>query len=138
MCKLTAVPTLLDKVCEESRTSIAVVRLLLEVTTFLEELPPSTCDDKCPLSGSIIPLMPPCINNPMSKPVFTKKFQQLKLLIGTLRLNLKNKVLCPIVSIESNLSLSDLDPTGNMNCKKIILFAVVSSSPGLLCFVASY
>jgi hypothetical protein len=82
--------------------------------------------------------MPPCINNPMSKPVFTKKFQQLKLLIGTLRLNLKNKVLCPIVSIESNLSLSDLDPTGNMNCKKIILFAVVSSSPGLLCFVASY
>ncbi len=51
--------------------------------------------------------------------------------------NFKNKVLCPIVSIESNLSLRDLDPTGNMNCKKKILFAVVSSSPGLLCFVAS-
>jgi hypothetical protein len=41
------------------------------------------------------------------------------------------------MSIESNLSLRDLDPTGNMNCKKIILFAVVSSSLGLLCFVAS-
>jgi len=51
--------------------------------------------------------------------------------------NFKKKVLCPIVSIESNLSLRDLDPTGNMNFKKIILFAVVSSSPGLLCFVAS-
>ncbi len=48
-------------------------------------------------------------------------------------MNIKNKVLCPIVSIESNLSLRDLDPTGNMNCKKIILFAVVSSSLGLLC-----
>ncbi len=35
-------PTLLDKVCEESRTSIEVVHLLLEMTTFLEELPSST------------------------------------------------------------------------------------------------
>ncbi len=86
VCKLTAVPTLLDKVCEESRTCIEVVCLLLEMTTFLEEPPPRKCDDKCPLSGSIIPLMPPCINNPMSKPVFTKKIQQPKLLIGTLRL----------------------------------------------------
>jgi hypothetical protein len=83
---ITAVPTLLDKVCEESRTSIEVVHLLLEMTTFLEELPSSTCVDKCPLSGAIIPLMPPCINNPMSKTVFTKKFQQPKLLIVTLRL----------------------------------------------------
>jgi len=35
-------PTLLDKVCEESKTSIEVVHLLLEMTTFLEELPSST------------------------------------------------------------------------------------------------
>jgi hypothetical protein len=67
-------PTLLDKVCEECRTSIEVVHLLLEMNTFLEELPPRTRDDKCPLFGSIIPLMPLYINNPMSKPMFTKKF----------------------------------------------------------------
>ncbi len=35
-------PTLLDKVCEESKTSIEVVHLLLEMTTFLEELPSRT------------------------------------------------------------------------------------------------
>jgi hypothetical protein len=132
------VPTLLDKICEESRTSIEVVRLLLEMTTFLEELPPSTWDDKCPLSGSIIPLMPPCINNPMSKTVFTKKIPTAQATDRHFEtVNFKNKVLCPIVSIKSNLSLRDLDPTGNMNCKKIILFAFVSSSPGLLCFFAS-
>jgi len=39
---ITAMPTLLDKVCEESRTSIEVVHLLLEMTTFLEELPSRT------------------------------------------------------------------------------------------------
>jgi hypothetical protein len=52
-------------------------------------------------------------------------------------MNFKNKVLCPIVSIESNLSLRDLDPTGNMNYKKKKKIAVVSSSPRFLCFVAS-
>jgi len=39
---ITAMPTLLDKVYEESRTSIEVVHLLLEMTTFLEELPSRT------------------------------------------------------------------------------------------------
>jgi hypothetical protein len=146
-------PTLLDKLREESITSVEPAGLLLEMTALLEELPPRTYDDECTRSGSVIPGRPPCRWNQYQGLLFLwvqSVSNQSNLIVKNLwkcYLNLTERItVSPMldgVAFVSHRAMVKINWTTHrsniklINSEKHTSFAVVSSSPGLLCFGAS-
>jgi len=151
-------PTLLDKLREESITSVEPAGLLLEMTALLEELPPRTYDDECTRSGSVIPGRAPCrwnqyqgllflwvqsVSNQRNQIVKNLWKCYLNLTLRAIWLKESQSLPCWMVLHLFHRAMVTINWATNrsniklINREKHTSFAVVSSSPGLLCFGAS-